>query len=150
MNSFSDFPIPMFYTILIFLLNFDRFSWTNHGKRRLGRIPSQNRAKWPENCPNNREMSMKFLQNSKEIHLNFKKELLFLRRLCSENLCHNLNHCNWFFFVILDSFFCMKYLFAILQFLSMFNKKNLIFDTLFWFLSSWSQNKEKGRNFASI
>ena len=32
-----------------------------------------------QNGSNNREMFMKFLQNSKEIHINFEKELLFLR-----------------------------------------------------------------------
>ena len=67
MNSFSDFPIPIFYTILIFLLNFDRFSWTNHRKRRPGRIPSQNRAKSQEKPWNICKMSMKILQKSTKL-----------------------------------------------------------------------------------
>ena len=37
--------------MLLFLLNHERFSWTNYGKRRLGLIPNQNRAKMTIKCP---------------------------------------------------------------------------------------------------
>ena len=51
----------------LFLMNLDRFSWTNHGKRRPKRIPSKNHAKSPRKSEKNHKMSMKFLQKSTKL-----------------------------------------------------------------------------------
>ena len=63
--SHEALPIKVFYPKI--LLNFDIFSWTNHRKRRPGRIPSQNRAKSHEKLRNTCKMSMKILQKSTKL-----------------------------------------------------------------------------------
>ena len=60
------------YSYQVFLLNFDRFSWTKNGNDERKRIPNQKYAKWPHK---HHEMSTKLIHNSTRIPFNiFLKE----------------------------------------------------------------------------
>ena len=89
-------------------MNFDKFSWTNHSKRRLGRIPSQKPRNRPEiPLPPNCEMFLKIVTKFIEIHIYFKKEWLnwnTYRIMLLWEYSENLNPQFLFFFVMLDSF----------------------------------------------
>ena len=75
-SDFHSFLVsPLFWVLtLLFLINFDGISQTNHGNRRFTRIPSQNHARKPQN--HIREMFVKFFQNSPE-----SKQILNITKL---------------------------------------------------------------------